>query len=144
MQRIRLFEVVGALVLLSLTGVACVSSLGANTDKLETGTWVLKSYGDPGNLITAVADKETTLTFDKENKEIGGNGGVNAYGGKYEADGGKLTVRDIVSTLMAGPEPLMNQEAAFFNILESAQSFDIEGQELTITGTEGVLILAQK
>jgi heat shock protein HslJ len=145
MKSIKLFEVIGAIVIVSLTafaGISCAQE--ANADKLAGVTWVLKSYGDIDNLQSVVSDKETTLTFDKEKQEISGNGGVNGYGGYYEADGNKLTVKDIIHTLMAGPEPLMNQEIAFFNILQSAQSFDIDGQELTITETEGVLKFGQK
>jgi len=143
MKRIRSFEIIGLLIILSLTAVACISSAGA-TGKLEGVTWVLKSYGDPNHLTAAVADREVTLTFDRDKKEIRGNGGVNSYGSKYEVDGNKLTVSNIISTAMAGPEPLMSQEKAFFNILQSAQSYKISGQELTITGTEGILVFLQK
>jgi heat shock protein HslJ len=145
MPRIRPFEVIGAIVILSLTafaGISCVKA--ANADKLEGVTWVLKSYGEPNNLKLAVPDKEVTLTFDGEKKEVKGNGGVNAYGGDYEADGNKLTISSIYRTMIAGPEPLMSQEVEFFKILGSAQRFDIVDQELTITGTEGVLVLRQK
>jgi heat shock protein HslJ len=145
MKRIRLFEIIGAIVMLSLTAVACISSVGAtNAEKLEGVTWVLKSYGDPNNLQEVVAGSEVTVTLDKDKKEIKGNGGVNLYGGKYETDGNKLTVSDLISTAMAGSEPLMNQEKEFFSILESAQSYKIEGQELTITGTQGVLVFKEK
>ncbi len=145
MQRIRSFEIIGLLIILSLTAVACISSVGAsNTGRLEGVTWVLKSYGDPNNLIAAVADKEVTLTFDKDEGRVSGNGGINGYGGNYQVDGNKLTIKDMVQTMMAGPEPLMSQEVAFFNILQSAQSYKISGQELTITGTEGVLVFRQR
>jgi heat shock protein HslJ len=145
MQRIRPFEIIGAIVILSLTALAGISCLkAANADKLEGVTWVLKSYGDPGNLKAAVPDKEVTLTFDGEKKEVKGNGGVNAYGGDYKADGSKLTVSSIYRTMIAGPEPLMSQEVEFLKILASAQRFDVVDNELTITGTEGVLVLIKK
>jgi heat shock protein HslJ len=144
-KRIRSFEIIALLIILSLTAVACISSVGAsNTNKLEGISWVLKSYGDPNNLKAAVADKVVTLTFDREKKEIGGSGGINGYGGNYQVDGNKLTVSNIISTAMAGPEPLMSQENAFFNILQSVQSYKINGQELTITGTKGILVFRQK
>jgi heat shock protein HslJ len=129
-----------------LTAVACISSAGAtNAEKLEGMTWVLKSYGDPDNLKQAVPGHEATLTFDKEKKEVKGNGGVNGYGGKYVVDGNKLTISDLVSTLMASTDQALNeQEAAFFQILVSAQSYKINGQELTITGIKGVLLFVVK
>jgi len=143
MKRIRLFEIIGLLILLSLTGVACASSVG-NEDELAGVTWVLKSYGDPDALKTAVAERETTLSFNKETGKVGGNGGVNTYSGDYDVDGDKLTVSSIVSTKIAGPEPLQSQENTFFRILQSAQTYDVDDQELTITGTDGVLVLTKK
>jgi heat shock protein HslJ len=145
MQRIRPFEVIGAIVILSLTafaGISCVKTSNAN--KLEGVTWVLKSYGDPNNLKSAVPDKEVTLTFDGEKKEVKGNGGVNAYGGDYEANGNKLTMPSLYQTMIMGTEPLRSQEVTYFKILGSAQRFDIVDNELTITGKEGVLIFTQK
>lgn len=119
---------------------------GADTSDLkpEGTTWVLKAYGDEGNLIQALPDKEVTLIFYEEDKSAGGNGGVNSYGGDYTIDGNNITISNLMSTEMAGPEPLMNQEAKFFKILQSAESFDIGGQTLTITGTEGMLVFTQK
>ncbi len=146
MKRIRLFELIGLVVILSLTAIACISSVGAdNAGKLEGMTWVLKSYGDPNDLNTAVADRETTLTFDKDTKRVGGNGGVNSYGGDYKIDGDKLTINEIIHTEMASTNEALNtQETQFFKILQSAQSFKITGEELTITGTEGGLVFTHK
>jgi heat shock protein HslJ len=145
MQRIRPFEIIGAIVILSLTafaGISCVKA--ANAEKLIGVTWVLKSYGDPDNLTAAVPDKDVTLTFNEDEKEVKGNGGVNAYGGDYETNGSKLTVPSLYQTMIMGTEPLRSQEVTYFKILGSAQSFDIIDQELTITGTEGILVFMQK
>jgi heat shock protein HslJ len=120
-------------------GISCVD--GGNAAKLEGVTWVLKSYGEPGALEAAIPGHEPTLTFDKEKKEISGNGGVNGYGGNFELDGSKLTISGLVHTMMASTDQSLNeQEAAFFNILGSAQSYKINGEELTITGSEGILV----
>ena len=145
MKRIRLFEIIGLVVLLSLTGIACVANtMDANGEKLAGVTWVLKAYGEPGNLTAAVTGHEPTLTFDKEEGTLGGNTEVNAYGGKYELDGNKLTVKDLYQTLIASTNEALNiQEAAYMKILNSAQSFSVDDEELTITGTEGVLVFEQ-
>jgi heat shock protein HslJ len=145
-KRIRLFEIIGAIVMLSLTAVACISSVGATKAvKLEGITWVLKFYGDPNNLQGVIAGHEPTLTFDKEKGEINGNGGVNGYGGNYEIDGSKLTISGVIHTMIASTNQALNeQESAFFNILQSSQSYKIENQELTITGTRGVLVFREK
>jgi heat shock protein HslJ len=128
-----------------IRAIACTAALAdvSNPD-LEGSAWVLKSYGDPVALTAAVPDKEVTLTFDKENNAVTGNGGVNGYGGTYELNGHRITISNLMQTMMAGPEPLQGQEIKYFNILQSAKSYKIEGQSLTITGTEGVLVFLKK
>jgi heat shock protein HslJ len=146
MPRIRLFEVAGAFVIVALTvfaGISCAE--GGNAAKLEGVTWVLKSYGGPGDLKAVIPGHEPTLIFEKETKTFQGNGGVNGYGGDYKLDGDKLTVSGLVHTLMASNDPALNiQEMTFFNILNSAESYEINGEELTITGTEGILVFTQR
>jgi heat shock protein HslJ len=146
MPRIRLLEIIGAIVIVSLTafaGISCADE--GNAEKLESATWALKSYGEPNDLKAAIPGHEPTLTFDNEKKEISGNGGVNGYGGNYEINGNKLTVSDVFRTMIASLDPALNeQETAYFNILVSAQSYKISGEELTITGSKGVLVFTQK
>jgi heat shock protein HslJ len=151
MKRVRLFEIFGLVALLALTGIACVSNAAnANGDKLEGVTWVLKYYGDPDNLTSPSVDRPgfgsaVTLTFDKEEGTASGSGGVNSYGGNYQADGNKLTISNVVRTLIASTNEALNkQENEFFKILDSAQSYDIDDGELTITGGEGVLVFEEK
>lgn len=145
MKNIKLFEIIAVIVMVSLTVLAGVSCSKANANgSLEGVTWVLKSYGDPNNLTNAVPDTEVTLIFNKENQSAGGNGGVNVYGGNYEVNGDELIIKDVIHTLIYGPEPQQEQENAFFKILESAKSYKIDGKQLTITGAEGVLVFSQK
>jgi heat shock protein HslJ len=143
---IRAWEIIAGIVLIglmALTLLAC-SSPAADTPKLEGVTWVLKSYGDAANPSQAITGKEPTLIFDNEKMKISGSGGVNSFGGDYAVDGSKLTISKMMQTLMAGPEPLMQQESAFTKILLSSQSFKIEGGQLTITGSDGTLIFSHK
>ena len=105
----------------------------------------MKSYGSAANPTMAIAGHEPTLTFDNEKMKLGGNGGVNGYGGDYTIDGNKLTTKDIVQTLMASTDPALNsQENAFIKILASANSFKIENGQLTLTGNEGILVFVKK
>jgi heat shock protein HslJ len=134
------------LVLLVIAAAAGIAACTVSKDeaKLEGVRWVLQSYGTPGNMIAAVTDNPVWIEFKSADKTVSGNAGVNGFGGKYKIDGNNLTIDSLMQTLMAGPEPLMNQETAFMKILTSTQSFKIEGQKLTITGTEGSLVFAQK
>jgi heat shock protein HslJ len=146
MKKYRFFEVIAFITILSLTALAGIScSKAQSAGNLDGLTWVLKSYGDAANPNPAITGHEPTLTFDKEKMTIGGNGGVNGYGGSYAVDGSKLTVSQIVQTLMASTNEALNiQENAFFKILRSAASFKIAGGQLTITGSEGILVFSQK
>lgn len=144
-SKMNIIAALAILAMLALVSLSYVSSAMAdNVPAPEGVTWVLKSYGDPDNLTPAVPDAETTLTFNKDNHEVGGSGGVNGYGGNYVIDGGGLTITGVIRTLMYGPEPVQTQENAFLKILESAKSFKIDGNQLTITGTEGTLVFIQK
>ena len=146
MKRIRFFELIGAIIIISIAvfaGISCAKAVA--TGKLEGVTWVLKYYGDPGNVKAVLLDKEATLNFDKDKKEISGNGGVNGYGGNYEINGSQLTVSGIIHTEIASiNQALNNQENTFFSILGSAQSYKLNGVELTITGSKGLLVFFQQ
>ena len=148
MKKIKFFEVLALIAVISLTvlaGVSCSKAQASESQKLTGVTWVLKSFGDPANLTPAVADVETTLQFIADKKEVSGNGGVNGYGGNYAVNKDQLFVSGVVHTMMASlDEKVMGQENAFFKILESSKSFKIEGKQLTITGTEGALVFTQK
>ena len=141
MKRIKLYEIISFLVLISLTvaaGISC-SKTAAGKD-LAGVTWVLQSYGVPPNMSQVVADKQTTLKFDADKMTVSGSGGVNGFGGDYEVDSNKITFSGVIHTLIATEGPIMGQETAFFKILNSAETFKIEEKRLTITGTEGTLI----
>jgi heat shock protein HslJ len=142
--RIKFWEVLALVMILGLTAVACVSPANADA-QLEGVTWVLKSYGDTANPTAAVSGHEPTLTFDADKKTVSGNTGVNGYGGDYTLEGSKLTFGPLMQTMMASTDPALNaQETAYTKILGSAQNYKINNGQLTITGTEGVLVFVQK
>jgi heat shock protein HslJ len=122
--------------------VACTNS--KETAKLEDERWILQEYGTSGKMTAAVADKEAWIEFKSVDKTVSGNAGVNGFGGKYNIDGNKLKFDSLMQTLMAGPEPLMKQETEFMKILAPTSSFKIDGEKLTITGTEGILVFTLK
>jgi heat shock protein HslJ len=146
MKHIKLYEVLGLVVILALTVVAGVSCANASDTGIYGVTWVLQSYRQPGDQTPTVAveDKETTLTFDKDKMTVSGNGGVNGYGGDFTVEGNDLTFSRMLHTLMAGSGPIMIQENAFFSIMDSATSYEIDGNQLTITGTGGNLVFLNK
>lgn len=112
---------------------------------LEGVDWFLESFGEAGSLKSVLPGAEITLRFDGSNGRFGGSGGVNRYFGGYQATDGKLTLTGpIGSTMMAGPQDAMDQESRYFTLLQTAESFKIEGKQLQITCGKTTLNFRQK
>lgn len=115
--------VVFALVVASLAGCSSGGALEGTTWKL-TG-WSISSLEPSGYGITA--------TF--ADGQVGGHGGVNSYSGAYETgSGGSLTVGQITSTLMAGPDDANRAEQGYFGLLAQVRSYKMTDGTLTLLG----------
>ena len=106
------------------------------------GSWKLTSYGPADAQTPAVADAEAGLTF-KEDGTVTGNSGCNGLGGDYTVEGDQVTFGQIVSTLMACDEPRMAQEDAVHQVLTDTAAYKIEGNTLTLTNNDLVLVLTR-
>ncbi len=100
-------------------------------------TWTLVSYGDPSNPQSALEGTPVTISFSQSG--VSGNGGCNSYGGSFQYDANTITISQVIRTLMACEQPIMDQEDAYLNALASASTFQIDGSQLQITYDGGVL-----
>lgn len=105
-----------------------------------TGVWRLTSYGTPEVMSSALADVEAQLLFDADGT-VTGSSGCNAFGGNYTVQTDQITFREIASTLKLCDAPLMGQEEAIQQVLTDTASFVINGNTLTITNNDRVLVL---
>jgi len=106
----------------------------ADTSPLANTSWKLESFGDPSAPTAALAESQITLMFDGAKQAISGNSGCNSYGGSYQVDGAKLTLSEIVSTLMAcASQRRACQEAQFQGALRSVSQYTIDGERLELT-----------
>jgi heat shock protein HslJ len=116
-------------------------------DASLTGTeWQLNTFisGDTADSAASslIADSTITVTFN-EDGSVGGHGGCNSYGGQYQVDGENLTISDLVSTLMAcEAEGVTEQETMYLNALGMAETYSIEGNQLTINYSGGALVFS--
>jgi heat shock protein HslJ len=123
-------------------------AISACTAKNETsspsliGSWKLTSYSHADVLTPAVSGTDAGLTFNDDGT-LTGNSGCNGLGGNYKAEGDQVTFSDVVSTLMACDEARMAQEGAFHQVLTDTATFNIEGNTLTITNNDYVLVLVR-
>ena len=110
----------------------------AQGNTLQGTEWVLVSLN--GNAL--IEGKEITLRFGEGSLE--GSGGCNAYGGSYTASEDSLSLSDVYRTEMACMEPkgIMAQEQAYFQALNAAASYRVDGDRMELYDEAGARILA--
>ncbi|MFV1857991.1 MAG: META domain-containing protein, partial [Anaerolineales bacterium] len=107
---------------------------------LEGTLWELESYqNSEGETIDALPDSGARADF--ENGELSGTSGCNRFFGPYEVDGNSISIGPLGATLMACPEPLMEQEFGFTSSLQSATTYEISGDTLTLSDAEGEVVV---
>ena len=116
------------------------SKTPVTSGQLEGTRWSLLSYiSGSGSLSAVVPGSQVTAEFNSG--QVGGSAGCNSYSGLYEADGSSLSVGQLVSTLMACEEPLMQQESAFLAALGKTASYQIVEGQLSLLDAQGAVIL---
>jgi len=101
--------------------------------------WVLTAYGDINNLTPSEAGVVTTVAFSADGT-LSGNAGCNNYSAGYQFDGNQLSVSMPIMNLMAC-ESGMDQEQAFLQLLEAAQSYRLGIDALEISTADGTQVM---
>ena len=133
-----------SLLLLSLMLSACSANSAQNPQGPSAliGAWKLTAYGPADSPVPAVEGVDAGLTFN-EDGTVSGTSGCNGLGGDYSVDGDKISFGEFVSTLMACDDPIMRQEEAAHKVMTGTASYQIEGDSLTITNNDMVLVLTR-
>jgi heat shock protein HslJ len=99
--------------------------------------WVLMSL--KGNAL--IEGREITLRFGEASIE--GSGGCNTYGASYTASEDSLSLSGVYWTEMAcmEPEGVMEQEQAYFQALNTAASYRVDGDRLQVYNEDGTQVL---
>ena len=127
------------LLILGLAISGCNYSNLTSSDSL-IGSWKLISFGSASAPTPAVAGADAGITYNND-RTITGNSGCNGFGGKYKVDGNQITFSEIASTLMACDDARTAQETAVKQVLTGTATYKIEGNTLTLTNNNMVLIL---
>jgi heat shock protein HslJ len=100
-----------------------------------TGTgWNMLSYNNGrGGLVSALADTNITAFFSEEG-ELTGSAGCNSYSTSYEVNDSTIEIFPAAVTRMfcSIPEGIMEQESEYLAALQSAASYEIQGDELVL------------
>jgi heat shock protein HslJ len=107
---------------------------------LGGGEWaVFEINGTP-----VVANSKPTITF--EEGRVFGAASCNRFMGGYtvSADGLKLEMSQMASTMMACPDALMQQERSFLDTLGTVTGYGVAGGVLTLKAADGKTIRARR
>lgn len=126
--------------ILSFVLTACASTPSASSTPLEGTYWVLQSMtNQPGENQNLVPDTVIDAIF--QDGSVSGTDGCNQYSAPYQINGKNISIQPGISTLMACPEPIMDQAQAYLSALAEADSFKISGDTLEILNKEGKTVL---
>lgn len=115
----------------------------ASIYQLESGRWELVSYQDPENKVTEEILPGTKITAEFIKGDVSGSAGCNNYFATYTTDrNGSLDISPAGSTLMACPEPILQQEIKYLANLDLVAFYAIEGSILTMLDKNNEIILA--
>jgi heat shock protein HslJ len=126
--------------LAAAVAVGCGSSTDENGDgatttqpSLEGTSWELTGWS-----ASSLDPTDFTITAAFTDGRIGGTSAVNQYGGPFTAgDDGSFSVGELVSTMMAGPEPDMRAEQIYLKLLAEAKKYAVDGKTLTLSDANG-------
>lgn len=126
---------------LALMFSACVSPR-ETAPAGPAGSWHLAEMSG-AEALPADARPVTLTVTDAAEQNVTGRSFVNQYGGTLAlgADGRVATPPVFYTTKMAGPEPLMALEQAYFERWEAAARMEVRGGALVVLDAGGAVLL---
>ncbi len=112
-----------------------------------TGTlWTLESYSLEGDAVSSVIAGTTVTAEFAPDGNVTGSAGCNRYFAAYEVSGKTMTIGPAGSTKMycGEPEGIMEQEARYLSLLESAAGHRIDGDRLDLLDEAGTTLLSYR
>ncbi len=139
------FYLVGLMLgVLALLSSACAKlDSTITTGDLEGTSWILQSYGEPGNPNDILTDTEITAEFISSAGTVKGSAGCNSYSGSYQLAASQLSIPGpiaVTEMYCLEPEGVMEQEQQYLALLQAAESYSTEDGELQINCGQQVLV----
>lgn len=126
--------------LLILGTMMVLTACTSGSRNLEGSLWRMTSYRNAdGKMVETLPEVKTTAEF--REGQVSGKAACNSYNGPYEVDGEKISFGMMRTTMMACPEPIMDQEMGYLAALEMATSFDVAEDSLTLFDANGEILL---
>lgn len=125
MKKVKLFAVL--LILLFITSLSGCTNLN---NPLNGTKWKLVGWS-----ISSIDISITTITLNfEDDKNLGGNGGVNSYGASYKLGlNNSITIGTISATNMASTNPEINRaESIYFILLNEVKYYELADEKLIL------------
>lgn len=141
-RSLPVLSIMGAAVL-ALTFLAVTGCGGGSTADdsmvLEGKSWKATDIAGVESVLTA---KGSAATARFAAGTVAGSGSVNRYSASYTAGpGNTIQVGEVASTMMAGPDDAMAQEAAYFAAIQKAATYEVSDAALTLLDDKGKVLV---
>jgi putative lipoprotein len=126
---------VGLIIAAALGGCSLMEPASTSTPKVDLlgGTWVAEDIDGAG----VIDDAQSTVQFGNDGR-ISGRGACNGYSGTVDLKGAQIIIGQLVSTKMACPPAVMNQENRFLAALQAARTYRTdENNKLILSDATG-------
>jgi heat shock protein HslJ len=113
----------------------------AQSQDLAGTSWTVTGYNNGKQAVTSVlAGTTITADFGKDGV-LSGNSGCNDYNGPYKVNGNQIKIGPLASTKKACSDPagVMDQESQYLAALETAATYQLEGNVLELRTKDGAL-----
>ena len=110
---------------------------------LDGTAWALDSLIDGDTAMSVLATTEPSLTVDTGGRSMQGTTGCNSFSGTVTIEGNGFMVTKMTWTEIGCESDIMRQEAFILDVLQNAERYEIEGDHLTISSTDGLSLTYQ-
>ncbi len=104
---------------------------------LDDTLWTLDTLINGEAASSVLSTTRPTMTIDTTSGSIRGTTGCNDYFGEIRVEDTVVAITGLGWTEIGCERPVMRQEAAILEVLQTAESLTIEGDTLTLLGAEG-------
>jgi heat shock protein HslJ len=138
LAKVASYAISGQTLTLKDSSGAAVLSYAPSTATLQ-GAWEATSYlKADGSAITSVIVGSTLTADFGADGNVTGDTGCNFFNGAYKVDGDKITIGPLITTRKAcSSDDLNAQEHSYLTALESAATYTVSAQGLTLLNAKG-------
>ncbi len=111
----------------------------AQDQDLAGTSWEAIGYNNGKQAVVSVTAGTTIKADFGKDGNLTGNGGCNDYNGPYKTNGNQITIGPLASTMKACEQAIMDHETQYLASLDTATTYQIEGNTLELRTKDGAL-----